>query len=183
MEEPINSVRLTRFVNHPDSIIVRIENRDDNDDGSETHADIEETQREIIETDAMLRQRPAVAPPRDRHLCDNPGSAVLGLVDRLAPRAPLPEELSRMSRGRLLLTQCVYVTTAFLLFLAVMAYSLAHLSNSDLALLAAETVNATLQKLMSGPPPLKLVDESDNDDPLPHSPPPPPTTTIPNDFE
>ena len=178
-EESINSVRLARFVNHPDSIIVRIENRDERDgsSGSEASAaDIEETRREKIETDSMLRQRPAVVPPKDRHVCDNPGSAVLGLVDRLTPRAPLPEELSRMSRGRLLLTQCVYVTTAFLLFLAVMAYSLAHLSNSDLALLAAEAVNATLQKLMSGPPSLKLVDESD--DPLY-----PPTTASPHDFE
>lgn len=178
-EEPINSVKLARFVNHPDSIIVRIENRDEHDgsSGSEASAaaDIEATHREETETDSMLRQRPAVVPPKDRHVCDNPGSAVLGLVDRLTPRAPLPEELSRMSRGRLLLTQCVYVTTAFLLFLAVMAYSLAHLSNSDLALLAAEAVNATLQKLMSGPPSLKLVDEPDN--PLP------PTTASPNDFE
>jgi hypothetical protein len=101
------------------------------------------------EPTAMIgRDREARHRGQRQRIVDPREDLMFSLVDRLAPPPPTADQISRMSRGRLLLTQCVSITVAVLFFLAVAAYSLAHVSNSEVAQIIMTTLNSTLTRVI-----------------------------------
>lgn len=103
----------------------------------------------VGEPTAMIgRDREARHRGQRQRIVDPREDLMFSLVDRLAPPPPTADQISRMSRGRLLLTQCVSITVAVLFFLAVAAYSLAHVSNSEVAQIIMTTLNSTLTRVI-----------------------------------
>ena len=120
-------------------------------------ADLEpEEQSSLLTGAGMLQEREArrrgqrVVP--GLAAADRQGDLMLSLVDRLAPRQPTPEEMSRMSRGRLFFTQCVGLLMAFLFFVGIMSYSLSTLTQSNLAQILLAAFNTSLNRLAKPTP-------------------------------